>query len=253
MARYRARGRREREPARRGGPSRPAGADRRASREGASGYGSPTPARSPTSSPTSSRSTGPGGLRAPPAGRGDRRPPPRRRAHCWRAAAGKAGFLDLVDRTGKIQLHARQDVLGDDAFERLTSLDLGDLIGVDGAPLRSRRGELSLRVDAFEVLAKALRPPPDKHHGLSDVETRLRRRELDLIANEDDPAAVHRPRADHLGGALIPRRRTASSRSRRRSCSRSTAVRWHARSPPTTTPWTATCTCGSRPSCTSSA
>ncbi|HTY96089.1 MAG TPA: lysine--tRNA ligase [Solirubrobacteraceae bacterium] len=97
---------------------------------------------------------------------------------------GGSAFLDLVDRTGKIQLHAREDVLGNDAFKRLTTLDSGDLIGVDGAPLRSRRGELTLRVDSFVILAKALRPPPEKHHGLSDVETRLRRRELDLIANE---------------------------------------------------------------------
>jgi lysyl-tRNA synthetase, class II len=102
-----------------------------------------------------------------------------------RRGSGKAAFLDLVDRTGKIQLHARVDVLGEEAFARLTSLDLGDLIGVDGAPLRSRRGELSLRVDRFQILAKALRPPPDKPHGLSDVETRYRRRELDLIASED--------------------------------------------------------------------
>ena len=102
-----------------------------------------------------------------------------------RRGAGGAAFLDLVDRTGKIQLHARLDVLGKEAFERLTSLDLGDLLGVDGAALRSRRGEISLRVDGFQVLAKALRPPPDKHAGLSDVETRYRRRELDLIANEE--------------------------------------------------------------------
>jgi lysyl-tRNA synthetase, class II len=102
-----------------------------------------------------------------------------------RRGAGKAAFLDLVDRSGKIQLHARVDVLGKEAFERLLSLDLGDLIGVDGAVLRSRHGELSLRVDGYQILAKALRPPPDKHHGLSDVETRYRRRELDLIANED--------------------------------------------------------------------
>ena len=102
-----------------------------------------------------------------------------------RRGAGKAAFLDLVDRTGKIQLHARVDVLGKDAFEQLVSLDLGDLVGVDGAVLRSRHGELTLRVDSFQVLAKALRPPPDKHHGLSDVETRHRRRELDLIANEE--------------------------------------------------------------------
>jgi lysyl-tRNA synthetase class 2 len=76
-------------------------------------------------------------------------------------------------------------VLGKEPFAQLSTLDLGDLIGVDGAVLRSRRGELSLRVDRFQILAKALRPPPDKHHGLSDVETRYRRRELDLIASED--------------------------------------------------------------------
>jgi lysyl-tRNA synthetase class 2 len=102
-----------------------------------------------------------------------------------RREVGGAAFLDLVDRTGKIQLHARLDVLGKDAFERLVSLDLGDLLGVDGAALRSRRGEISLRVDRFQVLAKALRPPPDAHHGLSDVQTRYRRRELDLISSED--------------------------------------------------------------------
>jgi lysyl-tRNA synthetase class 2 len=102
-----------------------------------------------------------------------------------RREGGGAAFMDLVDRTGKIQLHARRDVLGDKRFERLTSLDLGDLLGVDGAVLRSRRGEISLRVDDYQLLAKALRPPPDKHAGLSDVETRYRHRELDLIASED--------------------------------------------------------------------
>jgi lysyl-tRNA synthetase, class II len=102
-----------------------------------------------------------------------------------RRGSGGAAFLDLVDRTGKVQLHARRDVLGEERFERLTSLDVGDLLGIDGAALRSRRGEVSLRVDGFQVLAKALRPPPDKHAGLSDVETRYRRRELDLIASED--------------------------------------------------------------------
>jgi lysyl-tRNA synthetase class 2 len=102
-----------------------------------------------------------------------------------RRGAGKMAFLDLVDRSGKIQLHARVDVLGEEAMGRLLSLDLGDLLGVDGAPLRSRHGELTLRVDGFEILGKALRPPPDKHAGLTDVETRHRRRELDLIANEE--------------------------------------------------------------------
>lgn len=102
-----------------------------------------------------------------------------------RRGAGRAAFLDLVDRTGKIQLHARVDLLGKEAYQRLLSLDLGDLIGVDGAAMRSRHGEVSLRVESFQVLAKALRPPPDKHHGLSDVETRYRHRELDLIASEE--------------------------------------------------------------------
>jgi lysyl-tRNA synthetase class 2 len=102
-----------------------------------------------------------------------------------RREAGAMAFIDLLDRTEKIQLHARQDVLGDEAFKRLLSLDVGDLIGVDGAALRSRRGEISLRVEGFQILAKALRPPPDRHAGLSDVETRYRRRELDLIASAD--------------------------------------------------------------------
>src|SRR5271168_3208722 len=102
-----------------------------------------------------------------------------------RRGAGKAAFLDLVDRTGKIQLHARVDVLGRERFDLLLSLDLGDLIGVDGSAIRSRHGEVSLRVESFEVLAKALRPPPDRHHGLTDVETRYRHRELDLMASED--------------------------------------------------------------------
>ena len=102
-----------------------------------------------------------------------------------RRGSGGAAFLDVIDRTGKLQLHARRDVLGEEAFERLTSLDIGDLIGVDGAALRSKHGEISLRVDDFALLAKALRPPPDKHGGLSDVETRYRRRELDLISSEE--------------------------------------------------------------------
>ncbi len=97
-------------------------------------------------------------------------------------------FLDLVDRSGRIQLQARVDVLGEERMATLVELDLGDLVGVDGEIFRSRRGELTLRVDDFTVLAKSLRPPPDKHHGLTDVETRFRRRELDLIANEETRA-----------------------------------------------------------------
>ncbi len=102
-----------------------------------------------------------------------------------RRGAGRAAFIDIVDRSGKIQVHARLDVLGEQPFEQLAGLDLGDVIGVQGAPMRARKqGEPSLRAHAFQVLGKALRPPPDKHAGLIDVETRHRRRELDLIASE---------------------------------------------------------------------
>ncbi len=102
-----------------------------------------------------------------------------------RRGHGKAAFLDLSDRSGTIQLHARQDVLGEESFESLVSLDLGDLIGVEGTVFKTRRGELSLRVDDWCLLAKSMRPPPEKFHGLEDVEMRYRQRELDLIANEE--------------------------------------------------------------------
>lgn len=105
-----------------------------------------------------------------------------------RRGQGKMAFLDLVDRSGRLQLQARADVLGPDLHARLLELDLGDLVGVDGTAFVTRRGELSLRVDAFTVLAKSLRPVPDKHHGLTDLETRYRRRELDLLANEETRA-----------------------------------------------------------------
>ena len=100
-----------------------------------------------------------------------------------RRGQGKAAFLDLVDRSGRLQLQAKSDVTED--YDRLLGLDLGDLVGVDGVAFRSKRGELSLRVTRWQLLAKSLRPPPDKYHGLHDVETRYRQRELDLMANED--------------------------------------------------------------------
>ena len=102
-----------------------------------------------------------------------------------RRGQGKAAFLDLADRSGRIQLHARADVLGQESLDRLVSLDLGDLLGAEGTVFRTRRGELSLAIDSWTLLAKSLRPPPEKHHGLTDVETRYRHRELDLIANEE--------------------------------------------------------------------
>ena len=103
-----------------------------------------------------------------------------------RRGHGKACFLDLRDGSGQIQLHAREDLLGEEAFALLVDLDLGDIVGAEGTAMATRRGgELSLAIDHWRLLAKSLRPPPDKFHGLEDTETRFRRRELDLIANED--------------------------------------------------------------------
>jgi lysyl-tRNA synthetase, class II len=102
-----------------------------------------------------------------------------------RRGQGRAAFLDVVDRSGRMQLHARADVLGEERMEALLSLDLGDLIGADGTVFRTRRGELSIALEHFVLLAKSLRPPPDKHHGLADVETRHRHRELDLMSSEE--------------------------------------------------------------------
>jgi len=104
-----------------------------------------------------------------------------------RRGQGKAAFIDLVDASGRIQLHARSDVLAEEQFNRLVGLDLGDIVGIDGTAFKTRRGELSLMVTGWTLLAKSLRPPPDKFHGLRDAELRYRHRELDLMAN---PAAV---------------------------------------------------------------
>jgi lysyl-tRNA synthetase class 2 len=98
---------------------------------------------------------------------------------------GKATFLDLQDGSGRMQLLARSDRLGGQAYSRLIDLDLGDLVGVRGAVFRTRRGEVTCEVEEFELLAKALRPLPEKWHGLQDVELRYRQRYLDLIANPE--------------------------------------------------------------------
>lgn len=102
-----------------------------------------------------------------------------------RRGQGKAAFLDLDDRSGRIQLWATVDRLGEEAMAALLDLDLGDILGVTGPVARTRRGELSVVVEEATLLAKALRPPPDKHAGLRDPETRFRRRYLDLMADPD--------------------------------------------------------------------
>lgn len=98
---------------------------------------------------------------------------------------GKIIFMELKDATGRIQLFCRINALGEDTFAAMKDLDVGDWIGVSGLMMRTRRGQLSVAVDTYELLSKALRPLPEKFHGLSDKELRYRQRYVDLIANED--------------------------------------------------------------------
>ncbi len=98
---------------------------------------------------------------------------------------GKASFADLMDGWGRLQLMASVDSLGDEGYALFQELDLGDWIGVEGAVFRSRRGELTVRVEEFLLLSKSLRPLPEKWHGLKDVELRYRQRYLDLLVNPE--------------------------------------------------------------------
>jgi lysyl-tRNA synthetase class 2 len=93
-------------------------------------------------------------------------------------------WADLWDRTGRMQLYVRSDALGEAPFAAFDALDLGDVVGVRGTVFRSKKGDLTLRVRAVEVLSKSLAPLPDKWHGLVDVEKRYRQRYVDLIVNE---------------------------------------------------------------------
>jgi len=101
-----------------------------------------------------------------------------------RRVHGKTAFLDVRDLSGSIQVVVRVDALGAQAFERIMGLDIGDIVGIVGCVYVTQRGQLALAVLECTLLTKALRPPPDKHHGLGDTGTRYRYRELDLLANE---------------------------------------------------------------------
>jgi lysyl-tRNA synthetase, class II len=102
-----------------------------------------------------------------------------------RRGHGKTSFLDLRDLSGSIQIVVRFDTLGEETYERIMSLDVGDIIGVEGCVYVTQRGQLALAAHECTLLTKTLRPPPDKHHGLGDTGTRYRYRELDLIANDE--------------------------------------------------------------------
>ncbi|MDR9798415.1 lysine--tRNA ligase [Aeribacillus pallidus] len=98
---------------------------------------------------------------------------------------GKAGFAHIQDLSGQIQIYVRKDSVGEDQYEIFDMADLGDLIGVKGTVFKTKVGELSVKATEFVLLTKALRPLPDKYHGLKDIEQRYRQRYLDLIMNPD--------------------------------------------------------------------
>lgn len=98
---------------------------------------------------------------------------------------GKSMFCDIRDETDRMQIYVQKNVIGDDLFAIFHQLDLGDIIGVDGTLFVTKTGELSVKVLSFTILSKALRPPPEKWHGLQDVEIRYRQRYLDLISHPE--------------------------------------------------------------------
>ncbi|UXS29114.1 lysine--tRNA ligase [Staphylococcus delphini] len=98
---------------------------------------------------------------------------------------GKAGFAHIQDLSGQIQIYVRKDQVGDEQFNIWNTADLGDIVGVEGIMFKTNTGELSVKAKSFKLLSKALRPLPDKHHGLQDIEQRYRQRYLDLITNEE--------------------------------------------------------------------
>ena len=102
-----------------------------------------------------------------------------------RRIMGKASFVTMQDMSGKMQLYVARDVLGETVYDSFKHWDIGDIIGASGVLFKTKTGELSIKVNELKLLTKALRPLPDKFHGLADVETRYRQRYVDLIMNED--------------------------------------------------------------------
>lgn len=98
---------------------------------------------------------------------------------------GKAGFAHIQDLAGQIQIYVRKDAIGEEAYELFNKADLGDIVGVRGNVFRTQVGELSVKATEFTFLTKALRPMPEKFHGIKDVEQRYRQRYLDLMTNAD--------------------------------------------------------------------
>lgn len=98
---------------------------------------------------------------------------------------GKTCFMDMQDKTGRIQVYVRKDVIGEENYALIKLMDIGDTVGITGTAFRTHMGELSIKANSVEMLSKSLRPLPEKWHGLKDVETRYRQRYVDLIVNPE--------------------------------------------------------------------
>lgn len=98
---------------------------------------------------------------------------------------GKTCFMDMQDKTGRIQVYVRKDVIGEENYTLIKLMDIGDTVGITGTAFRTHMGELSIKANSVEMLSKSLRPLPEKWHGLKDVETRYRQRYVDLIVNPE--------------------------------------------------------------------
>lgn len=98
---------------------------------------------------------------------------------------GKTCFMDMRDRSGRIQLYVRKDAVGEENYVIIKMMDIGDIVGVEGTVFRTHMGEVSIKVTKLEVLSKSLRPLPEKWHGLKDIELRYRQRYVDLIVNPE--------------------------------------------------------------------
>ena len=160
-----------------------------------------------------------------------------------REAGKKAAFATLQDASGtradgRIQIYVTLDTTGEQAMEAFRTYDLGDILGVEGTLFKTKTGELTVKVSTLRLLTKALRPLPDKFHGLSDQETKYRQRYVDLITSEETRRTF--------------KARTATMNSIRRFMGEHgfRAALRPSLSSPTTTRWTWKCTCALRPSCT---
>ena len=167
-----------------------------------------------------------------------------------RRGQGKVVFLDLRDWTERIQIFVGKKQVGDLGWSLVELLDLGDLIGVDGRLGYTKTGELTVFAEKLTFLAKSLLPPPEKWHGLTDLEQRYRQRYVDLFSNPES-LAVFLGRSKLIASFRKTMARAGvSSRSRRPRCSRSPAARRPGRLSPITMRSTSTCSCGSPPSST---